>query len=93
MCGWGNRCGRAANYSAYGTAVDAAAGLEKLSHHYGLGVIVGENTVNHTISDFAFVEIDRSGGDKGGGSMHLYTVIGDAHILNKKSFRQFQGRA
>jgi adenylate cyclase len=77
-------------YSALGDAVNLASRLEGQTKTYGLDLLIGEDTVNQTIEDFAYIEIDKIKVKGRDAAIHVYTALGDDGMLNKTSFRKYR---
>ncbi len=73
-------------YSALGDAVNLASRLEGQTKEYGVNILIGENTANG-VPDFATLELDfiQVKGKKK--PERIFTLLGDDHLANKKSFK------
>ncbi len=78
------------DYSVLGDKVNLAARLEGLTAHYGLRILVSEETARRCAGKLALIEVDRVlvKGKKEPETVH--TVLGGPSIVQRKDFQDFQ---
>jgi adenylate cyclase len=73
-------------YSVMGDTVNLASRLEGQTKHYGVDILVGENTYN-AVKDFAALELDLIRVKGKLRPVRIYTLLGDSETAIQPSFR------
>ena len=77
------------DYSVLGDAVNLAARLEGQSKQYGVGIVIGQETVNRA-PDIAALELDLIAVKGKTEAVHIYALLGGAGQRDSLAFRRLQ---
>ena len=80
------------DYSVLGDAVNLSARLEGQSKNYGVGIVVGGETVNLVPDDFAFIELDLIAVKGKVEAVRIFTLLGAIEVLGDPDYQAFQAK-
>jgi len=74
------------DYSALGDSVNVAARIQSFSGNYGFPIAIGEDTEKVVAEKFAFLELDYIAVKGRETPLHIYALMGHAHVRETKTF-------
>ncbi|MDA0261666.1 MAG: adenylate/guanylate cyclase domain-containing protein [Proteobacteria bacterium] len=80
------------DYSVLGDAVNLSARLEGQSKNYGVGIVVGEDTVQRVPDDFAFIELDLIAVKGKVEAVRIFTLLGAHEIVSDPDYQTFRAK-
>jgi len=80
------------DYSVLGDAVNLSARLEGQSKNYGVGIVVGGDTVRLVPDDFAFIELDLIAVKGKVEAVRIFTLLGADEVVGDPDYQAFQAK-
>ena len=80
------------DYSVLGDAVNLAARLEGQSKNYGVGIVVGGQTVTLLPEDFAFIELDLIAVKGKVEAVQIFSLLGADDVARSPDYKAFRDK-